>query len=501
MRLIYVVVAVCTALGVVPAPAADTTADLLGWVPDRANAALFVDVDALRATPMGTRQKWAAEKGPTFGLESLPPNATRLVVGCQIDLNGGIGWEVAVAAQRKPVGEAEFAKANGGTRDTVGGKAVVVTEKYGIAATLAPGVVGAHQPSNRQEAGRWLRSATGKVGPGMSPYLKQAAALVGPQAPVVLAFDAADMLPAAKLRAGLDKAKSLEGKKANPDAVADLFAGLKGVTVVFRITDHMAGEIRLDFDGPATAIRDVAKPLLIEVLDHVGLGEDDFDAWVVAVDGSRVTFRGGMTRETAGRFVGPFLRPSVASLGGGDGDAEPGTKAEVSVRYYKAVTKQLGEMKKATYKSFPAMALGYNTSARQIDDLPILNVDEDLLGWGASLTSTLRTMAITAQAANGQMSQLDAQRSMSQIRDPNYYYGSGYGMRAGYWGAAGYGYNYAVPTGTATTYTVSNNATINQLVSQTKEQEHQYRLNTWKTIDQVTQDVRRAMVKKYQVEF
>ena len=449
---------------------------------------------------MVVQQKWAGQKGPTFGLESLPPNATRLVVGCQIDLNGGIGWEVAVAAQKKHVGEAEFAKANGGTRDTVGGKSVVVTERYGIAATLAPGVVAAHQPPNRQEAGRWLRSATGKVGPGMSPYLKQAAALVGPQTPVVLAFDTADMLPAAKLKAGLAKAKSLEGKKATPDALADLFSGLKGVTMLFRITDHMAGEIRLDFDGPAAALKDVAKPLLVEVLDHMGLGDDDFGAWVAAVEGNRVTYRGGLSREAAGQFVAPFLRSSRGSLGGGD-DSEPATKAEVSVRYYKAVTKKLGEMKKATHKSFQAMALSYNTSARHIDDLPILNVDDDLLGWGSSLTSTLRTMAITAQAANGQMSQLDAQRSMSQISDPNYYYGSGAGMRAGYWGAAGYAYNYAVPTGTTSTYTVSNNASINQLVAQTKEQEHQYRLNTWKTIDQVTQDVRRAMVKKYQVEF
>ncbi|HYH64841.1 MAG TPA: hypothetical protein VD866_09130 [Urbifossiella sp.] len=483
------------------APAADGVADLLGWVPDQANAALFIDAEALHKTDMAVRLKWAGQKGPTSGLESLPPNATRLVVGCQIDLNGGIGWEVSVAAQKKHVGEAEFAKANGGTRDTVGGKSVVVTERYGIATTLAPGVVGAHQPSNRQDAGRWLRSATGKVGPGMSPYLKQAAALVGPQTPVVLAFDTADMLPAAKLKAGLAKAKSLEGKKVTPDALADLFSGLKGVTVLFRITDHMAGEIRLDFDGPAAALKDVAKPLLVEVLDQMGLGDDDFDAWVAAVEGNRVTYRGGLTRETAGLLVAPFLRPSLGSLGGGDDSSEPATKAEVSVRYYKAVSKKLGEMKKATHKSFQAMALSYNQSARHIDDLPILNVDEDLLGWGASLTSTLRTMAITAQAANGQMSALDAQRSMSQIRDPNYYYGSGAGMRAGYWGAAGYAYNYAVPTGTTTTYTVSNNASINQLVAQTKEQEHQYRLNTWKTIDQVTQDVRRAMVKKYQVEF
>ncbi len=483
------------------APAADTVADLLGWVPDRANAALFVDADALQKTEMATRLKWAAEKGPTFGLESLPPNAARLVVGCQIDPAGGTTWEVFVAAQRKRVGDAEFAKATGGTRDTVGGKSVVVTDKYGIAATLAPGVVGAHQPPNRQEAGRWLRSATGKTAPGLSPYLKRAAALVGPQAPVVLAFDTADMLPTGRVKAGLDKAKALEAKKANPDALADLFAGMKGVTVILRVTDHMAGEIRLDFDGPAAALKDVAKPLLLEVLDQMGLGGDEMDAWVATVAGNTVTFRGGLTRESAGQFVAPFLRPSVGSLGGGDGSPEAGSKAEASVRYYRAVTKKLGEMKTTKHKSFQAMALSYNTSARQIDDLPILNVDEDLLGWGGSLTATLRTMSITAQAANGQMSQLDAQRSMTQISDPNYYYGSAYGIRAGYWGAAGYGYNYALPTGTTTTYTVSNNATINQLVAQTKEQEHQYRLNTWKNIDQATQDVRRAMVKKYGVEF
>ena len=283
MRLTFgAVVALCVAAA---SPAADSVADLLGWVPDRANAALFVDVEALHKTPMAVQMQWAGKKGPTFGLESLPPNAARLVIGSQIDINGGMGWEVAVAAQKKAVGDAEFAKASGGTLDTVGGKSVVVTEKYGIAATLAPGVAGSHQPPNRQEAGRWLRSATGKAGAGMSPYLKQAAALVGPQTPVVLAFDTADMLPAAKLKASLDKAKSLEGKKVRPDALADLFGGLKGVTLLLRITDHMAGEIRLDFDGPAAALKDVAKPLLLEVLDQMGLG-DEMDAWAV-------TFRGG----------------------------------------------------------------------------------------------------------------------------------------------------------------------------------------------------------------
>jgi hypothetical protein len=241
---------------------------------------------------------------------------------------------------------------------------------------------------------------------------------------------------------------------------------------------------------------------MLEVLDHMGIGGDDLDAWVATVAGNTVTFRGGLTRETAGQLVAPFLRPSASSLGADpDGSPEAGSKAEVSVRYFRAVTKKIGELQSTKHKSFQTMALTYNTSARQIDELPILNVDEDLLGWGGSLTTTFRTMAITAQAANGQISQLDAQRQMSQVSSPNYYYGSSYGIRAGYWGAAGYGYNYAVPSGTTTTYTVSNNATINQLVMMTSQQEHQYRLNTWKNIDQATNDVRRAMVKKYGVEF
>ncbi|QDU21998.1 hypothetical protein [Urbifossiella limnaea] len=184
----------------------DTVADLLGWVPDRANAALFIDANAIQKTDMVVRLKWAGQMGPTYGLESLPPIAARLVVGCQIDLNGGMDWEMGVAAQRKRTTDAEFAKANGGKHATVGGKSVVVIEKHGIAATLAPGVVTAHQPPNRQESGRWLRAATGKAGPGMSPYLKQAAALVGLQTPAVLAFDTTDLLPAAKIKGGLDNA-------------------------------------------------------------------------------------------------------------------------------------------------------------------------------------------------------------------------------------------------------------------------------------------------------
>jgi hypothetical protein len=96
---------------------------------------------------------------------------------------------------------------------------------------------------------------------------------------------------------------------------------------------------------------------------------------------------------------------------------------------------------------------------------------------------------------------LEANRAFVSVNTPNYYSGSAYGVGGGYWGESAYGYNYTVPTGTSNTTTASNYGQIGNLQTMTNQQEHQYRMNTWKNIETATTDIRRKMVKKYGIEF
>lgn len=491
-----------TVLFTQPSRAADNIADLLGWVPGQANVVLFVDADALYKTEVAKKHKWGTDNLPTTGLDSIPPNVSKLVVASSVVPQLGPAWEVTVAGMKKPVTDTELAKALGGTKDTIGGKPVVVTQKYGIVANLAPTVNGAFVPPNRQEVGRWLRESTGKVPANFSPYLKLAASAVGPNAPVVLAFDSTDMFDPAQLRTGLTKSEALKGKPVNPAEVAELFAGMRGMTLTVRATDKLTGEIRLDFGKPAAALQAVAKPLMLELLGRMGVKSDEMDAWTATVRGPTLTLTGDITEQALGTLVAPFLRPNASAIdsAGSPGDA-PDAKAQASLRYYRAVDKVMRDLRTKNSPSYPELAHKYNIGARQVDDLPILNVDDELIEWGSAVSTTFRSMAIMAQATSGMITLAEANKQMVTVETPNYYYGSSYTAGAGYWGPYGWGGSYALPAGSTSTSTASNYGAVANFQSMTNQQEHQYRLNSWKTMETATSELRRKMVKKYGIEF
>jgi hypothetical protein len=481
---------------------ADTVLDMLGWVPGRANVALFIDADEVQRSPIAVQGKWGEGNKSTFGLDSLPANAARLVVASQYDPSRGPVWEVVIASQRKPVTEAVFARQNGGTRDTIGGKPVILTPRHGIVAPLAPTLAGAFQPPNRQEAARWLRAANGQAAPDLSPYLKLAAAGVKPASPVVLAFDTTDMFDPTVVKAKLAKVSSLKEKSANVDIVTALVCGMRGVTLTISLTDQITAELRVDFDRPAAPLTGVAKPLFLAALERMGVHDPEMDAWTETVSGTTVVLGGKISLGATESVLSPFLRPSAGSASPDDSSA-PGAdlKAQASLEYFQGVNKKIREVRESKNPTFPKLAFTFNNAARRIDDLRILNVDDELLAWGAALTTSFRTMGIVAQAAAGQIDLLEANKAMMSVSTPNYYYGSAYGAAHGYWGGAAYGINYAVPDGTVSNTVVSNYGQIANLQTMTNQQEHEYRMNTWKNIEAATIQVRRNMVKKYSIEF
>jgi len=484
-----------------PLQAADHVSDLLGWVPGRTNMALFVDVDAIRKSEIAKKQKWFTGNDPTSGLDSLPPGINRLVIASQFDPTSGVSWEVIVAGLNKPVTDADLLKGTGGTLDNIGGKNVIQTKKNKFAVNLAPGVAGAYQPANRQDTGRWLREVNGKISPNLPPYLKQAGARVAGNTAVVLALDTTDMFDPALVKVGLGKTNALKGKAAKVGPVADLFGQMHGLTLSIQVTDKLTGEIRLDFGADAEPLKDVAQPLLLELLERMGMHSDEMEKWTVTMRQNAVTFGGPLTREGVQDLLSPIIRPSVGALDQTEHPAAPMSKAEASLKYFKAVQQKMNEVRKSTNPTFAKLATTFNHAARHIDDLPILNVDDELLDWGASVATTFRSMAIVAQTAGGMMTLAEANKSMSVVSSPNYYTGSVSGYAGGYYGGYGYGYNYAVPSGTTSTTTVSNYGQIANIQFMTKEQEADYRRNTWKNMDSATNDVRRKMVKKYNIEF
>ena len=476
------------------APAQERVTDLLGWVPSRTNLVLFIDADALRKSAIAKKEKWGTSDEPVSGLDTLPPGVSQWVVASQFEPRSGVSSEVFVARLKKPVTDADLVKRIGGTTDKIAGKNVVVTPNNRFVVNLAPRIAGGHQPANRQETGRWLREVNGEVSSRLSPLLALSGSEVGERNPVVLVLDTTDMFSPALVKARLATTATFKDKAAQIGPAADLFGQLRTVTLSIAATDKLAGEVRLEFGAAATPLNELAQPLMLEILKRAGLHDAEMDQWTAKVRGSTVTFSGPMTKESANDFLAPLLRPSLGDIDQPPPEIPPEQlKLYASRKYFQAVQKRLSEVKKTNPPTWQKLTSVLNTAAHHIEELPLLNVDDELLDWGAAVATTLRTMAVMAQKAGGAISLAEANKAMAMVSTPNYVVGGGY--------AGGYGWGYAVPNGTSSTTTVSNYAAIGNLQTVTSQNEALYRRETWKAIDAGTLDVRRKMVKKYNVEF
>jgi hypothetical protein len=474
--------------------------DLLGWVPARTNLVLFVDADAVARSAIAKKEKWGTGEDPVSGIDTLPPSASKLVVASQFDPRTGPNGEVFVAKLKKPMTDSDLLKLTGGTVDKIAGKNVILTPNNRFVVNLAPGLAGAYQPPNRQDAGRWLREVNGKVSSNLSPFLALAGSGVGANTPVVLVMDTNDMFSPAVVKTRLAGTATFKGKAEKIGPVADLFGQLQYTTLSIGVSDKLTGELRLDFGVPASALDGVAQPLMLEVLTRLGFHSAEMDKWTANVRGSVVTFAGPLTRESANDILAPLLRPSLGSIDQSQSLPEvpaDQVKLQATKKYFQAVQKKKAEVKKSNPPTFEKLSHIFNNSARYIEELPLLNVDDDVLNWGASVAATFRAMAIVSQKTNGAINLAEANRAMAYVTTPNYYTGGGYA--SGYYG--GYGWGYSVPSGTTSVSTPNNYGAIDNLQTVTSQNEAMYRRNTWNAIEAATLDLRRNLTKKYNTEF
>ena len=478
-------------LVVAPCPAAESFADLVRRVPEAANAVLLLDAAALRESPFGRREGWATnhERSTLGDAGGLPPGVERLVVAAQINpCTLDHVWKVGIAATRSPVSPEQLARAEGGTPDTLAYRSVVLSPRNAYYVILDPQVVGAMHPANRQELSRWLRS--GPAGRGPSDYLRAATAT--PNAPITLALDTTDVFDPPGLRAKLSKCKALAGRGADElQRVAQALAGLKGVRLSVRVGTKLDGELRLDGDG-ADALAPVAKALVLEALGSMSAAVEDLDDWSARASGGAVVLSGPLTERGLRQLLSPLLSPVVmspaaaASPTTGGTPASPQGQAATSQMYFRSVTKLLKDLQQQRLTNYNTIAQVYQRYAQQIDELPLLGVDAELLKWGGDVSATLRSLATLAKTT----------KSQKGIAAMNYYAAVSQGSSTA---TDAWGYQYTVPTTTVVNTNVVGQ--INNLMATEGANELAIRSQTWNNIDTATAQVRRKMTEKYMVEF
>lgn len=489
-RLVVWALVACSALGAL-APAAAWAADdwlsLLDELPAAANAVMLADVQALRAHAEANGKKDAegAQAIRDLGAE-LTPDVQKLAVGAIFDFDRMEPmWELGVFQMNSLPSAAMLARLERGYVDQLGKHEVVWSPRGMYFAPLNDHLLATAWPANRQVMSRWLERSK-QPGRALSPYLQQAVKFVSGNVPVVVALDFEHVVAIGPAQKKLATAKALAK---SPDAVAEigkLLGGLRGLVFAVEVKDAVRGTIRLDFDRPPTALAQVGKPLLLEVLERRGAMLPDLENWKPRVAGNSFSLTGALGPGSLPTLLGLLVTPSsVGGLEKSESAAnESGSSADRMLastkKYFESTNRIVRDVRNFKCKTFGEKALWNDRQARKVDNLPTLDVDEDMIVFGEQVARLLRGAGVDIRGAN-------ISAGMQKSR--------GGGTTSG-WGYDGYGNAYYG------NYTINSDVGENRvLAAQARGEGASAQIDAMAQIDELTGQMKRGMTKKYGVQF
>ena len=176
----------------------------LQWssLPEPCNAVALIQMRKLVNSPLGKREKWADEVRRSYaeGLLSAPPWVKQVVRATAVgifDARTPTTFSIYSMDQASVIGD--IAKHELARSEKIAGSFAVLSRRNVYYVQLAPGLLGAVQPANRQTVSRWVRSHSGGSGAEISPYFKRAMETPD-NAQIVIAVDLKDMLDQRQIR-------------------------------------------------------------------------------------------------------------------------------------------------------------------------------------------------------------------------------------------------------------------------------------------------------------
>jgi len=154
-----------------------------------------------------------------------------------------------------------------------------------------------------------------------------------------------------------------------------------------------------------------AKSALLDLLGRQGMAIPDFKNWDFQTSGDRVVATGAFSTGGVKRVLRTIrtpMHPAPKPAGQVTKASDPADKSAASRRYFNAISSTLDELKPG--KSLAETARWLLRDAKEIDSMPILGVDPELVAWGGNVSATFRDIA--GIQATGQR-QIAAQTSIS----------------------------------------------------------------------------------------
>ena len=457
-------------------------AALLSRIPDKSNALLLVDVDGLYDSPIGLREVWRNEATKSRrDVLGVGPSVAQATVAAKMDFQGmRERWKVGMVQLKvAPPDLASLARIEGGYVDTIANTPIGLTPRGFALFTFDGNVLGFAAPPDRQELAAWMETAIWHPRNFAPGYADRAVNAADGGAQVVLALDLRGSVSAKAIEPWLNAIDVVKKTGTEPKILAARLEGVKSASLVVSAGQSLEGTLRFEFEQDVSYAAPLARTLVLELLEDVGADLPDVKTWNPSFPSKTVLeLTGRISEESVRRIISLVYPPRLSE------SVDPTTPTEASrptdgptraqnasQAYYRSVTSLIEGLKGANRPSYRSIKLWYDRYAKQIEELPILDVDRELLDWGGTVSRTMREMSsgINYYAQN---------QTYTLAARPNGSYG-GYDQ----YSANSKGYDQAV-------------------IKKQSDAMMSVDLDVrWQAVETSVADMRRKMVEKYRVDF
>nr|MCU0708770.1 hypothetical protein [Pirellula sp.] len=355
------------------------------------------------------------------------------------------------------------------------------------------------RPADRKFLSQWLRKDRNA---SSSEFLAREAGKNLAPLSLLIAVDLEDVISPDNVAERLGDFTSLKGKDSG--AVAKDLANLQGVALEVSRDTLTRTTITITFREWPSALAPIAKEFFNELLQRRGSSIGDIQTWKLSSleAQKQLQFTGSITPQVLDDVLGIFTvqrqtesiahyeqQPKVPAQ-----ETSQSVVAENTREYFKKLVNIIHRVRDYSADNTGDRAQWNGNMANRIDDIPTLNVDSDMVQFGAEVGRALRTNMMSMQLTN---IAVGAQAVANDAGTSGFTTATGFGTIAGaragaynsYYGGGAIGGNYYDPNSPMKYYRMSQaqgNTAFKQMMAQ---------------MEQAVSDMRRRMTEKYSIQF
>lgn len=376
-------------------------------LPNDTNTLVLIDVEQLKKSDLAVEEGWAEKIEEAFqqGLLAIPPNATRFVSASKTNFSDmSHHWNLSLMNLTEVPSFAKIAANFSGSVDTVEGKEVALLPGDVFAMKFSDKLYATGSPAVRQDVARWIKKVYGNRTGKLSDYMEEAKKFAENSSPIIMAMDLDGAVSLEQVNSALDKFEVTHNLEFDRAKTAEVLASIRGVSLGITVSDKRVGAVKVDFGKDVAPIADVAKSLLLATLANHGAVIDEFYDWQVTTNGNSVQLTGRLEKSGMRRIMSLLEAPPSLRYAERNIDS-PETKKDLQLQstklYFKSVQSLLDDLAadKKRRKNMAQLSVWFRKYADRIDDLPMLNVDPEMLDYGLYVSTTLRGGANTVTEA------------------------------------------------------------------------------------------------------